>query len=246
MAIQVYGELDLNGNKIIDLATPTNPTDAATKAYADSVGGGGGGTPGIKVSAMTALTGANAAAGDLFTVMDVSDTSMAGTGTNKSMTLDEVVNALKLRGMQQVVRQSASDSNTSNTTLDNIPGLAFAVTSGRRYHFKFMGTYQTAATTTGMGMAFSGPSMTDFMAIYQMQQAAAGTDQFFQGTSLALTTVVTSTGVVAATTNYAWMVEGVLLPSAGGTIQLQYRSEVNTSNVTVQNTGVGILTDCGT
>lgn len=243
--IPVFAELDLNGNKIIDLATPTNPTDAATKAYADSVGGGGGGT-GTKISALTALTGANAAAGDLFAIVDISDTAHAASGSTRKMTLDELIIALRLRGMQQVVRQTASDSNTSNTTLDNIPGLAFAVASGRRYHFKFMGTYQTAATTTGMSMAFSGPSMTDFAAVYSMQQGAAGTDQYYQNTSLALTTVITSTGVVAATTNYAWMVEGVCLPSAAGTIQLQYRSEVSASNVTVQNTGVGILTDCGT
>ena len=29
------GELDMNNNKITDLATPTNNTDAATKKYVD-------------------------------------------------------------------------------------------------------------------------------------------------------------------------------------------------------------------
>ena len=36
----ILSELDLNNNKIINLATPTLPTDAATKAYADSVTSG--------------------------------------------------------------------------------------------------------------------------------------------------------------------------------------------------------------
>lgn len=39
-----------------------------------------------KISALTALTGANSAPGDLLDIVDVSDTSMAATGTNKSIT----------------------------------------------------------------------------------------------------------------------------------------------------------------
>ena len=38
--LSIDAELNLNNNKIINLATPTLPTDAATKAYADSVTSG--------------------------------------------------------------------------------------------------------------------------------------------------------------------------------------------------------------
>ena len=47
-----------------------------------------------KISALTALTGANVADGDLFPVVDVSDTSMAASGTNKKMTRVELRTAL--------------------------------------------------------------------------------------------------------------------------------------------------------
>lgn len=43
-----------------------------------------------KISALTALTGATIATGDLFVVVDVSDTTMAASGTDKRITLAEL------------------------------------------------------------------------------------------------------------------------------------------------------------
>jgi len=46
-----------------------------------------------KISGLTALTGANAVSGDLLTIVDISDTTMAATGTNKKITLTELQGA---------------------------------------------------------------------------------------------------------------------------------------------------------
>jgi hypothetical protein len=46
-----------------------------------------------KISGLTALTGANAVSGDLLTIVDISDTTMAATGTNKKITLTELQSA---------------------------------------------------------------------------------------------------------------------------------------------------------
>ena len=46
------------------------------------------------ISGLTALTGANTASGDLLEIVDVSDTTMAATGTNKKITRDEMKTAL--------------------------------------------------------------------------------------------------------------------------------------------------------
>jgi hypothetical protein len=46
-----------------------------------------------KISGLTALTGANTASGDLLTIVDISDSTMAASGTNKKITLTELQSA---------------------------------------------------------------------------------------------------------------------------------------------------------
>jgi len=142
-------------------------------------------------------------------------------------------------------KQSAQAVNSSNTTPTDVPGLTFNLVAGRRYYFRFMGRFRSAATTTGVGFTFSGPAVNFTHWWLQAQQAAAGTDQMYQNTAAALATVLVSTGVVAANTDYLWQVEGIIEPSANGTLQLRCRSEVNASQITIQNVGIGILEDAG-
>ena len=142
-------------------------------------------------------------------------------------------------------KQTSSVQNNSNTTPSDIPGLTFSLTADHRYYFKFMLTYQTAATTTGIGFVFTSPAMTAANWKVEIRQAAAGTDQMYTNSATTLTTVLVSASVIAATTDYIASIEGFCQPSAGGTLQLQCRSEVNGSQVTVQNTGIGILVDAG-
>lgn len=47
-----------------------------------------------KITALAALTAANVADADVFVLVDVSDTSMAGTGTDKKMTRAELAKAV--------------------------------------------------------------------------------------------------------------------------------------------------------
>ena len=42
MARDFYNDIDMQGQRVINLSDPANPQDSATKAYVDSVGGGGG------------------------------------------------------------------------------------------------------------------------------------------------------------------------------------------------------------
>jgi hypothetical protein len=80
----------------------------------------------------------------------------------------------------------------------------------------------------------------------EIRQGGAGTDQMYTNSVVNnLTTVLVSGSVVAANTDYVAKIEGFCQPSAGGTLQLRCRSEVNGSQITIQNTGIGFLVDAG-
>jgi hypothetical protein len=93
-----------------------------------------------KISGLTALTGANTASGDLLTIVDVSDTTMAATGTNKKITLTELQSApvsagtangvLYLNGSKVATAGSALtfDGTTLTNTRNTTDGTSAALT----------------------------------------------------------------------------------------------------------------------
>jgi hypothetical protein len=63
-SVALIGNLDANSNKIVNLALPTNPNDAANKFYVDSVASG----LDVKQSARVATTGSNISLSGLSTI----------------------------------------------------------------------------------------------------------------------------------------------------------------------------------
>lgn len=144
-----------------------------------------------------------------------------------------------------VCKNSGTQTNTSSSALVDITGMAVTLVANRRYIFRALVPFQSAATTTGIGFGWAGPAMTVFIAQAHIQTAAAGTDHIHEVTSTALATNLVSPAVVAAATTYLAVVEAVVQASAGGTLQLRFLSEVNASQVSVLNGAAGYLMDCG-
>lgn len=139
-------------------------------------------------------------------------------------------------------RDTTSRTSTSNTTL-TATSLTFSVTSGTMYHIKCLGTFRSAATTTGLALGFSSTVATTYCGWdVAIEQAAAGTDKYYTNTATALTTTLISTAVVAANTDYVWELEGRFQPSASGTVTVGFRSEVSGSTITWQPGAMAILT----
>lgn len=88
--------------------------------------------PDTKITDLSALTGAGAATGDLAVVVDVSDTTMAASGTNKKMTLDELANAVatKLGVVSRDAIWDAKGDLAVGTGADSAARLAVSATTG--------------------------------------------------------------------------------------------------------------------
>jgi len=164
------------------------------------------------------------------------------TGLFHRMEISALRTALARQGLP-LSHTLASDDTVSTTAVDDITGINWPVISGRMYHMKASGIYRTAATTTGLSLAYSGPAMTYGRHYAKMQQGAAGTDQFYENFQNALTTAITNTAVVAANTDYAFFAEAWFQPSANGTFQARHGSEVGASNAIVRAGSVWTLTD---
>jgi hypothetical protein len=119
--------------------------------------------------------------------------------------------------------------------------LSFALTASVTYAFEFRIVFQSAATTTGIGLSVTFPAMTVFAAKALIPIAADAAAGEWQGWITASDDLVIGTGVQAANTNYLAIISGQCTPSANGTLQARVRSEINASTVTVKAGSCGML-----
>ena len=101
-----------------------------------------------KISQLNSLTGANTASGDLVTIVDISDTTMGASGTNKKMTLTEFQASPVSAGTANgVTYLNASKVSTAGSAL-TFDGTNLA-TTGTASATKLI---PTGGTATGNGM----------------------------------------------------------------------------------------------
>lgn len=138
---------------------------------------------------------------------------------------------------------TADQASTTVTTNVNVAGLSFAVKNGKRYWFEFRVLYRAAATTTGLALSLTVPTFTKFGAVVTVPTsvAADGTANIYRGDITASADQVIGTGTPATGSDYVGEVRGILVPSADGTLQLAYASEVNGSAVTIAQGSAGKL-----
>jgi hypothetical protein len=126
----------------------------------------------------------------------------------------------------------ASNNTVSTTAFANVTGMSFTAAANTTYIVNVMGAYQTAATTTGVGLALDIPSGSVVGQVVANTSATAATS--LEQIADATTTGVT-TGVRAANTNTPISARFVVAVGAtGGTVQLLQRSEVAASNTVLQ------------
>ena len=110
-------------------------------------------------------------------------------------------------------------------------GLSFPVVSGTRYWFRFVIPYTSAATTTGSRWSINGPAVTalHYRSEYTLTATSRTTNEGLGGYNLPAAS--NSTSVVAS--NLA-VIEGIIQPSASGTVVARFASEVASSAITAK------------
>jgi hypothetical protein len=126
----------------------------------------------------------------------------------------------------------AADVSNSTTTLANVTGLSFNGAANTTYVVDVIGTFQSAASTTGIALALDIPSGSVSGQVIHPSSGTAltGTEQIADAATTGATT-----GVRAVATNVPIMATFIVAVGAtGGPVQLQFRSEVAASAVTMK------------
>ncbi len=126
----------------------------------------------------------------------------------------------------------AADVANSTVTLASVTGLSFTALANTTYRVEVIGTFQSAATTTGIALALDIPSgnVTGQMIHPVSATAIGGTEQITDAATTGATT-----GVRAAATNVSVLANFIVAVGAtGGAVQLQFRSEITASAVTMK------------
>lgn len=185
-----------------------------------------------KISALSAVS--SAATTDEFPVVQ--------SGSTKKETNAQLITLLQTLNGLPIIKTLSSDASTnSTTTMAKITGLDLTLGAGT-YYFKYMIRYQAAATTTGVKFAVNhSGTVTTFLANHSFSQALStaaslAADQTISAGSVGLASYMgirgansvagptASTG--AANSDMLWMVEGMMVVTVSGDLQLFHASEV--------------------
>lgn len=124
--------------------------------------------------------------------------------------------------------------STTSTTPADITGASFSVSAGVVYLLKIHVLYLSAVSTTGLAITLTYPAASYGSFACNLPANPDGTGGQFHGIINASGDVVTSTGTPLANSTVCATVFGVFKPSASGTMQLQYATEIAGSSVTVK------------
>jgi hypothetical protein len=126
----------------------------------------------------------------------------------------------------------AADVANSTVTLASVTGLSFTAVANTTYLVELVGTFQSAAITTGIALALDIPSGSVSGQVIHPTSATTlgGMEQIADAATTGATT-----GVRAAATNVPVLASFIVATGAtGGAVQLQFRSEVAASAVTMK------------
>jgi hypothetical protein len=141
-----------------------------------------------------------------------------------------------------IVRLGNDVSTSVTTCCADATGLSFNVLSGKVYHFKFLVRWDTTATNKGIGLTLNGPSTT-FLTYDVIYPRTTSVGEIHGRNAYNDATPMTTS---PALTNNLGIIEGLIQPSADGTLIVRFQTETPPAavgTVTIKSNSVGFLTE---
>jgi hypothetical protein len=131
---------------------------------------------------------------------------------------------------RSVSTQDTVNNASGANTLADVTGLSFVVTAGTTYYFKAFIRYTSAATTTGSRWVLNGPALTA-LTYWSTYTLTATSRTYITATAWNIPAASNASSLTAG--NLA-VIEGTVTPSADGTVQVRFASEISGSAITAK------------
>lgn len=128
-----------------------------------------------------------------------------------------------------VLTADRTNNNATANTIADITGLEFPVQSGARYHFRFTIPYTAATTATGSRFSLTGPASPTYLAYRSDYTLTATSRTFNEG--LGAYDLPAAANATSLTSGNLAVIEGIIQPSADGTVKARFASKVSGSAI---------------
>jgi len=129
-----------------------------------------------------------------------------------------------------VLGSDVTSSSTANLITD-LSGLSFSVTAGATYRFKAMIIFNSTASNAGTRFSINGPASPTLLAYTSQVPNGTNSSVITYGNAYDLPT--STSGNSAYTTSNIAIIEGIINPSADGTVIVRFAGE-NSSSCTAK------------
>jgi hypothetical protein len=126
------------------------------------------------------------------------------------------------------------NNNAVANTKRDVTGLGFSVTAGETYWFKFTIAYQSAAATTGSRWSITGPASPTILAMAQQNTLTVTTSTLGNNSAYDTPAASNTSSVASPLAGNMARIEGVIRPSANGTVTARFASEIANSAITAK------------
>lgn len=129
-----------------------------------------------------------------------------------------------------VLASNVVNNNAVANTIQDVTGLSFPVLNGKTYYFVFHIAYTAAATTTGSRWSITGPTNT---VLAYSSEYSLTTTTTTRNALLTAYDLPAASNATSAETGRNWAkIEGMIRPTADGTVIARFASEVANSAIT--------------